>query len=533
MKKFVFTLLLVSMLCLSVFAQVGSSKGGITPSGTLPIVTPPKGTLHSLLSRSGYVIGYDFKDAVVFSSNDRDKIARIVEADNGDIYLYNPISKWETGTWIKLSKEKGDTLVARFPQPLFMEDGETFYAFPLFYDGEKNTYTPKSLNENEYLAESKFTYKNGELKQIDDAMISLVMPDYTWMDSGDSHLLIAPVQTAQNKIPESAKDKIKEYIVSYDKGGENLVSAVVKGVIDGNKVYLGNPQAPGDQWFVGTKEGENVTFATNQYLGPDTVKTGYHIFFRTAAFTLQDITDDMGYQVFKYDYTEVPSITLRYQQDADMYAVSENFSFVITSGEDMKGLNLPAFYEYKDVAATPKNPSFAEFQLYNEEYRYGIFNFNIPTLDINNKYLNPQKLFFCFYIDDDVEPHVFYKRDYKNMPTDSMSIFPNDYNDHYDMAPLDELTHQMYYYFEDFEKIGVQSIYRGGNEERKSDIVWITKEQVTHIGTASINSDKQIVSESFYDMTGRKVAHPSEGVFIKQVTYSDNTTGTYKVIVRK
>ena len=510
----------------------GSSKSGIT-GDMQPIYQTPAGNLVTLLSRSADVVGYDFRTGAVYTGPDHDRIARIVVADNGDIYLYNPISEWESNSWIRLEKSEGDTLVARFPQALYTEGGDTYYAFPLFYDEAMGTYAPKPIDDDNYLAESKFVYRDGELRQLDDALIGQVMADYTWMDAGDSHLRIAPVATSRNVVPESLIAKASTYIVSYDKGGSDPVAVVVKGAVDGDKVYLSNPfNSDTTQWIAGTVDGDKAVFASGQYLGPDSVSTHHHLFFRSASYVRTDSTDVEGNHVFHYDFTETPSLTFTYQADKDLFAAPEGQAFVITAGNSVKGYVDPTFYAYRDVPATPENPSFADFQAYNPEYGYGIFNFVLPTVDTNKKYLNPDNLYYCFYLDDPNKPFVFTKDDYTRMEKDSMDIFPADYNDHYDMAPLDESVHQVYFYFAVFDSLGVQSIYRGGGEEHRSDIVWISYDKATGIQQPIRDNRSEVVAAEYYDLAGRRIEGPSKGVVIKRERLADGSVKTLKTMVR-
>lgn len=531
--RYFYTLMLLTACCSAWAGPTGSSKSGINGSGKLPVHDTPEGTLYNLLSRSADAVGYDFRNPSVYTQHDQDRVAKIVLADNGDIYLYNPISEWETNSWIRLEKAQGDTLVARFPQALYTEGGDTYYAFPLFYDAAQGTYAPKELDKDNYLAESKFVYKDGVLRQVDDALIGQVMSDYTWMDAGDSHLRIEPVTTPRNVLPESAKAKLQTYIVSYDKGGSDPVSVVVKGAMDNGKVYLENPyNADSTQWIVGSVQGNKAVFATGQYLGPDTVKTHHHLYFRSATFVRKDSVDVEGNHVFHYDFSETPSLTFDYQADKDVYASAEPSAFVITAGTSVKGYVTPAFYPYKDVAATPEDPWFSDFQMYNTNYGYGIFNFVLPTLDTNKKYLNPKNLYYCFYLDDPTKPYVFTKADYTKMEKESMDEFPADYSDGYDMAPLDENVHQVYYYFADFDSLGVQSIYRGGGEEHRSNIVWISYGKATGVKTPVAGTASAVVAEEYYDVAGRRLERPAKGLVIKKVRYADGTVKVTKVMAR-
>ena len=531
--RYFYTLMLFAVCCAAWAGPTGSSKNGISSSGKLPVHDMPEGTLYDQLDRSADVVGYDFRNATAFAGRDQNRVAKMVVAANGDIYLYNPVSEWESNSWIKLDKANGDTLVARFPQALYSEGGDTYYAFPLFFDEAKGTYAPRELDKDNYLAESKFVYKDGVLQQIDDALIGQVMSNYTWMDAGDAHLRIAPVAIPRNVLPESARAKLQTYIVSYDKGGSDPVSVVVKGAVSGGKVYLENPyNADSTQWLVGTVQGDKAVFATGQYLGPDTVKTHHHLFFRAASYTRKDSTDVEGNHVFHYDFTEAPALTLTYQAANDMYTSAGSSAFVITAGNSVKGYVTPAFYAYKDEAATPEDPSFADFQMFKAEYGYGIFNFVLPTLDTNKKYLNPEKLYYCFYLDDPTKPYVFTKLDYKKLPKETMDEFPAGYNDGYDMAPLDENIHQVYYYFADFDSLGVQSIYRGGGQERRSNIVWISYGKATGVKSPVAGGNAAVARVEYFDLAGRRLERPAKGLAIKKVYLTNGEVRVTKVMAR-
>lgn len=168
--------------------------------------------------------------------------------------------------------------------------------------------------------------------------------------------------------------------------------------------------------------------------------------------------------------------------------------------------------------------------MYNNDYGYGIFNFVLPTLDTNKKYLNPDHLYYCFYLDDSTEPCYLYKTDYIKMQADSMNIFPANYSDGYDMAPLDENVHQVYYYFADFDRLGVQSIYRAGGEEHRSNIAWITYKQATGVEKVTTDATDKPVAVEYYDLQGRRLDRPMSGVVIRRARYANGRVVVSKMI---
>jgi hypothetical protein len=91
-------------------------------------------------------------------------------------------------------------------------------------------------------------------------------------------------------------------------------------------------------------------------------------------------------------------------------------------------------------------------------------------------------------------------------------------------------------YSEGFDTIGVQVIYRPEEGvENVSNLVEyavetgdiLTNGEIT--GVNNIAVDKSVKSEVYYDLTGRRVANPENGLFIKKVTYNDNTVKVSKI----
>ena len=65
----------------------GSSKSGIKGDGMTAIQVTPSGKLRTLLSRSADVVGYDFRNGSVYTMHDHNRIARLVEGYDGNVYL--------------------------------------------------------------------------------------------------------------------------------------------------------------------------------------------------------------------------------------------------------------------------------------------------------------------------------------------------------------------------------------------------------------------------------------------------------------
>ena len=82
-----------------------------------------------------------------------------------------------------------------------------------------------------------------------------------------------------------------------------------------------------------------------------------------------------------------------------------------------------------------------------------------------------------------------------------------------------------------WKKVGIQSIYCGAGEEKRSEISWYPLEAYWKtLGVKTVNSE--VVSVGCYDLQGRKVTNPSRGIFVKQIQMANGTIKYVKVLHR-
>ena len=122
--------------------------------------------------------------------------------------------------------------------------------------------------------------------------------------------------------------------------------------------------------------------------------------------------------------------------------------------------------------------------------------------------LNENKVFYNIYLDD--QPLTFSPDVYIGM-TETMTDVPYKYQDtnNYDIY-ISGGKHTLYYYTNDFKKIGVQTIYRAGGEENRSQIVYVDTEEMG-INTTSTNQ----ADNKWFTIGGVRVDKPTaKGVYI-------------------
>ena len=86
------------------------------------------------------------------------------------------------------------------------------------------------------------------------------------------------------------------------------------------------------------------------------------------------------------------------------------------------------------------------------------------------------------------------------------------------------------FFVEGISTLGVQSIYRYDGEETRSDIVTIDLDDPSAV--AAVGADRKVKDVKYYDLSGRQVASPAAGIFVKRVTFEDGTVATFKKAVR-
>ena len=169
----------------------------------------------------------------------------------------------------------------------------------------------------------------------------------------------------------------------------------------------------------------------------------------------------------------------------------------------------------EDKAATPSAPVATSFYDWDEEYEFGSFFFNMSLLDVNGEAMMPEKLSYKVFADEggQVSEYKFTADLYEYLDED-MTEVPFLFDDDYDFErdgvyfslSLNSPT-------QTYNRIGVQSIYRGGNAENKSEITWY---DIVREGDAVKGiTDGQSVRGAYYNLAGQRVEKPTKGIYIR------------------
>ena len=244
-----------------------------------------------------------------------------------------------------------------------------------------------------------------------------------------------------------------EWAISAVTNFGNPVNGYLYIGFDGNDVYLKGlctylPEA----WIQGTLDGNTITFPGDQYFGfyDESVYTHYNFFLCSQGI------------VFTYD-ADAGKLT------------AEGETFIYTGGSSLKGdvYNNPVVMKVTEKAAKPANPYLE--QVYNTDI-CPVVTFNVSTVDVDGNGMASSKLTFKFLkdVEEEISDVVFDADDYIYL-TESLTQLPYGINDGLgnegEFNP--KYIHLKQKDFNTWNKLGLQSIYTGGGEENKSDIIWL------------------------------------------------------------
>ena len=517
-------------------SAIKNLKSKLASSSNQLITSQPEGTLVASQLRSG--LGYYAYYGYLFTSEYDAAISNYVVADNA-LYLKNPFSQLTSGTWLKLDKENDSTYVADF-QPIYDNQGTNLYAAPLKYKESSKFWSLDTLADGTVNTKATFRYHKAakSLEQIDEYVIGLVDSVGGWYGYGDEQTKIValPDQYQQAVVSQDIKDAATPWAFTYWDTDTTTTTKMVSLAHVGNKFYTKNPyNNADDEWIIGQQNGNTVEFK-EQYLGPDSTTSGYHLFYYPTTYITKDTLVDDGsgnYQSQKYYvYKKTESQKFTWDESTKALTAEKGTSLLVNAGFSkinvVSAYNDPVIKYFQDVAAVPADPAWEKVVAYDNSNGYGYFSFDVFTKDVDGNFINPEKLHYRIYKDGDTSPLVFYSDEYTKQEEEEKTDFAYDYDDNWDIYSSGKKK-TIYYYFADFDSLGVQTFYNGGGEEHKSKIVWYAP-AATGISNVLTPSGETVKSEAYYDLSGRLVARPTNGVFIKKSVLADGTKKVIKVI---
>ncbi|MBO4462756.1 MAG: choice-of-anchor J domain-containing protein [Prevotella sp.] len=285
---------------------------------------------------------------------------------------------------------------------------------------------------------------------------------------------------------------------------EDVTKEVQAGFYGEGQVYIqGLSDYVPEAWVVGTLEGTTLTIPET-YLGIFTFwGTDYEVFFSGATFT---------YDAEAGTFTSADGF-VTYEDPSDEEYMDEYVDVVLT--------------KLNDVAATPVDPEITNLVTTGG---YPKVNFNILLEDTEgNPIIGAKTSYQIFFEKGGVEQALTLDADLYEKLDEDLTEIPYGFSDGWDIFTSTVYLNQGVDELATWSKVGIQTIYRGGGEVNKSNIVWMENPDYdpTVVGINDINANNNAV---YYDMQGRVADASAKGLLIKQTRNANGTVKTVKVV---
>ncbi len=495
--------------------------------GSKVIYEAPEGTLYKNVSRNAQSFEYIFGE--VYLNDINSSVTQLVEGNDGNLYLWNPIWSYPTSCWVKLEPVEGNKYILKNQQVYYdyWDDYEIYIyevvaAVATFDDSGIMRITADKTAEGVF-----FTWENGVLTMDENAVLALMdvsYGGYEWFGYADYLTEVSVINETLHTLPV---EETQQFFLSYYDVYDIAQPAYVNVKIDGSDIYIGNfPGVQVGTYIKGTIDGATATFPAGQYLGVNDNAT-YHMYFYSAYID----------QIYNPDYEEMVDAAIMddadfvFEYDAETGNLWSPDMFLVNQGTVANAnailFNEPAMAPFVEVAATPSDPYFIEYYSVEElGYGMGFMTFYVPIISTEGEIMNTEKLSYVLYDDGEVftlEPDTYFGIGDKAM-TEIPYSFSDGAGDIYSTGSEKSLM-----FYKDFVNAGVQVIYRGAGEERRSNIIY-HEDRTSNVD--NVSSAKIVESIRYYDLTGREVENPTAGIYVRSVKFNDGTIANGKISVK-
>ena len=374
---------------------------------------------------------------------------------------------------------------------------DTIFQFDIYLDGEltdvelDTIYTLEDMEKSAtysyvQIGESKIGFKAASfVKSIEEGDVTRI--EATVVDGANNvyHFVFAGVEEVPTLvvIPEGLETALYKF-VGHDSYFDEDETKYIKIGFDNDTVYFqGLSNYLPEAWVKGTIGAEGAVALAPCYLGVyESFMGDYELYFEGGSM-LYDATLDK--------FTADEFVTT----DGD-YAWDEYENVIIT--------------RFTEVAATPADPSFEDFNF--ADVTYPSVGFNIPLNGTEGEDLNPEKLSYIFFIQkgNEESPLVLTTDIYTQLDA-NMTEIPYNFTDNYDIYNNRLYLNQDEEEVRGWDKLGLQSIYRGGDEEHKSNIVWFDVKAYW----AAVDGEEQGIEEVLAEGKAVKVIRDNQMIILK------------------
>ena len=502
-----------------------------------PIITEVQGREQTMLKNSaGYYIYFIY----LYPYETVDGFGTVVYGDNNEIYFKDILSNANTETYVK-GEIEGDVINMSLPQTVYYYDD---YGYGLnlsvlkYTEWEENGTMSASYELCEDITNVTFTIDPADggislnLPEGDpeEYMLGLVYTDdSTWCGYGDFYQEYMPVDIEFYSMPEGVEATTYTLI-------NETYGYPVNVAIDGDYVYF-----QGLCEYFGNTAVVRADYDATTGIASIPQDQNVGIYGGTYLITTKVVLDDLEEELvlapetMTYDLVvdlANKKITSKYYEgfQTQPYLCFNAASDRVYYLDLLRNIVMQIQDSY---AGTPQNP----YDLFIDDYYYdyyGFVDFYFSTSEVSTTgdLLLAEDLYYEIYVDGDLmefeyDPDLDAYYGIEGVVTE----IPYTLNNGWDIYASGQ-TRDVGLYFEGYDTLGVRMIYKYEGNTTYSAIVTldVNSGEIT-TGVKGING-QNVVKAEYFDLQGRRISNPDNGIFVQRNTMSDGTIVTRKVVKR-
>ncbi|MBD5370082.1 MAG: hypothetical protein HDR80_02905 [Bacteroides sp.] len=493
-----------------------------------PIMTLPSGATQTVLLKTG--TGWVNTQSGPQSQDSEGSITDIAFAGD-DVYMRNIFSVANATAWLKGTRS-GNKVTFEFPQCVDTysrdEDGiiTDYYEYVLMADkiGDLVSYSyyPADDQTLTFTIQEDGTWYNDQPDRFI-GKFYWYNKAYSWAGGGEYLESLSPITATTCDVPSDVD--FEDWTLISNDG-----ALQVKVGFAGDKCYLRNialgvSDMP-DATVVGdVKADGTITFEANQYLGTS-ASLRHTIWFRAG--TMEEV-EDPTYGKYMDFIPNAPLVMTYDSKFKSMETEDGAFSICYTTSE-FRALNIYAYPTIRYVApGTPieslRDP--IKIAVYYPEENYPVYEiqFISPNYSYEDVLIPLSDLYYEVWIDGKL--FTFNKSSYEYLPKDMTEIQCGycDYWGFYSEGSLQKVMFDL----DSINNLAVRLLYHQSDGSiLYSDFVHFIGDET---GMAEIGADN-VESVSYYDLEGRALKNPAQGLVIRVERLSDGSTRASKHFIR-
>lgn len=473
-----------------------------------------------------YAAGYDYGDAY----EDPEIPSLIIFGDNNEVYFYNILSYFGLPGYVKGTLD-GETITMPLPQTVYYDEsyGYGLNLTVLVFDEDQYDFVDAGLDEVTFTV-----FEDGEImlnlpdQSGGDYILGCIYSDDdSWAYEGDIYQLYTP---AEDMVAPTLPDDVTLETYYYNDG---VYGYPIQVGYDSEYIYFKGLvlDMPSPTVLRAKLDGNKATFERDEFFGI------YMYFFIYTE--IAELNPNYNPMTSPSIYELAPEgAQVVYNVDFENKVITSDTPdyYLLANASTTEILYLSIFNDFviqtqDTFAGTPANPLDLSYnEDYLDYYGYSSFLFTIPNISTDGIVLKNEDLYYRIYIDDIL--WEFYQDDYNYAylglpePTDELPFTFNNGNDIYQWGLS---LREVGIYVEGFSTLGVQSVYHYDGETTESEIISLNLEE--NDAVESIFS-ADVVKSEYFDINGRRIANPGQGIYIMRSTLSDGSVKTFKVVRR-